>query len=74
MEEKKYLRLKDVPLYVKDKTGVEICRATVYNWATNGRIAYDGSKVVLQTERKTPIRVTTEAWVDSFLQEFQSVN
>lgn len=72
-EKKKYLRLKDVVLYVQAKTGVEICRATVYNWTTTGRITYDGRRVVLRTERKTPIRTTTEQWVDNFLQEFQGV-
>ncbi len=73
-EEKKFLRLKDVPLYIKDKTGVDVCRATVYNWATHGRIAYDGRRIILQVERRIPVRTTTEQWVDNFLQEFQSVD
>lgn len=72
-ERKKYLRLKDVGLYIKERTGLDVCRATVYNWTTKGRIAYDGRRIILQTVCKLPVRVTTEEWVEDFLQEFQSV-
>jgi len=65
------LRLKDVGAYIKEKIGVNICRATIYNWTTNGRIAYDGRRVLLRTAAKCPIRTTTEEWVDEFLKEFQ---
>lgn len=73
-EEKKPLRLKDVPAYIKHKIGIDICRATIYNWITHGRIAYDGRRVVLRTTRKTLVYTTTEQWVDDFLQEFQEVS
>lgn len=72
-EQENYLRLKDVAAYVYERTGLRVARATVYNWVTKGRVAYDGRKIVLKTKCSCPVRITTEKWIDEFMQEFQSV-
>jgi hypothetical protein len=72
--EPKWLRIRDIPLYVEAKTGVKIARATAYNWTTKGRITYDGDRKVLQTKMRSTLKLTTEQWIDDFLQEFQDVS
>lgn len=73
-EKKKYLRLKDVGDYIYERVGVRFCKATIYNWMNNGRVNYSGKKVKLRTEKRASVNVTTEEWVDEFMEEFQSVD
>jgi len=68
---KKWLRLSDVPTYIYDVVGVKVSRASVYNWTKNGRIAYDGRKIVLRMQIRGVQKFTQEEWVDKFIQEFQ---
>lgn len=73
MSKKNELRIKDVPLYVKEKTGVTVSRATAYNWVTSGRITYDGERKLLKLISKFPVRLTTEELVDDFIKDLQEV-
>jgi predicted DNA-binding transcriptional regulator AlpA len=71
METMKWLRLRDVHLYVQEKTGMDVSRATVYNWVKQGRLAYDGKRVKLKTRKGVAYCVTCERWVDEFIRDFQ---
>lgn len=60
------MKLADVPAYVKEKTGVDRSRQTVYNWAKEG-VTVAGQKFKLETETKLGQLFTRSEWVDAFL-------
>lgn len=61
------IKLEDIPPIIREMTGVDRCRATVYNWAKKGRAAYDGTTVKLTTSKRLGALYTTRAWLDIFI-------
>jgi len=61
------IKLNDVPKVLLELTGVFRCRATVYNWARNGRPDYTGKKVKLKTCKRVGSLYTSQDWLIEFL-------
>lgn len=55
--------------YLQEQTGIRLCRATMYNWATKG-ITRHGQKYVMQTVKVKGQLHTTVEWCDNFVAVF----
>lgn len=71
---RKWLRFADVPNYVLNKTGLIFSLGTVRQWADprGGRMSYSGEKKILKAVKHFGVWVTTEEWVDTFIQEINN--
>lgn len=63
------MKLDDIPKLILELAGVTVCRATVYNWAKNGRQNYVGEKIKLKTTRRLRRYYSTKQWVLDFIKE-----
>ncbi len=63
------IKLDDIPPIIYELTGVNRCRATIYNWAKKGRHAYDGTMLKLTTSKRLGRLYTTRAWVEIFIRK-----
>jgi len=71
---RKWLRLKDVPNYIYAKTGLMFNVATVRKWADprSGKMSYSMERKILKAVKQFGIWVTTEEWVDIFIEEINN--
>lgn len=63
------IKIDEIPKLILEFTGVTICRATAYNWATKGRSNYVGGKTILKTTRRLGHYYSTKQWVLDFIRE-----
>ncbi len=64
----KLIKLVGVPERVKELTGINISRQTVYNWASKGR-KMGGECFRLKVRLHVGQLFTTEKWIRNFLTE-----
>jgi len=64
-----YVVLSDVVQMTYEICGLEITRATVYNWAKTGVLDSCGLRAKLKVKKVANKKVTTETWLREFLYE-----
>jgi len=64
-----YVILSKVVNLTYEICGLQITRATVYNWAKTGVLDSCGLRVYLETKKIANKLVTTEEWLRKFLYE-----
>jgi hypothetical protein len=65
----KWLQLKDIPGYIQKQTSLEFSSDMVYYWITKGRKSESGRTVLLKATKKLGTWLTTEEWVNIFIEE-----
>lgn len=66
------LKMRDVPAYIKAKTGVVRGGWCIYNWAKKGKRSYSNKLLKLRTEEILGQMFTRKSWVDEFLTELDT--
>jgi hypothetical protein len=65
------LKIKDVPRYIKQTTGVDKGVWVIYHWIRKGRRTYSNRLLKLKTERVCGQIFTRQSWVNDFLRELE---
>lgn len=65
----RWLQLKEIPDYIKKRTSLEFELGTVRLWITKGRKSDSGQIVLLKATKKLGTWLTTDEWIDTFIQE-----
>lgn len=65
----KMLRVRDIPAWVLEHTGVTRFRHAVYHWIRVGRGTYDGRKIKLPVVEKMGVILVRESDLIQFLKE-----
>lgn len=67
---KTWLRVRDIgALYFKKTKDTMPCCQTVRNWMRFGKVTYAGNHIKLESVRRHNVLLTTEAWLDLFIEE-----
>jgi hypothetical protein len=65
----RWLQLKEVPVYIKKRTSLEFGIAIIRQWITKGRKSDSGRTILLKATKRLGTWLTTEEYVDKFIEE-----
>lgn len=65
----KWLQLKEVPAYIKKRTSLDFNVDSVRSWITKGRKSDSGQTILLKATKRLGSWLTTEEWVNIFIEE-----
>jgi hypothetical protein len=65
----RWLQVKDVPAYIEKQIGLYFSEASIYYWITKGRKSESGQTILLKATKKLGTWLTTEKWVDKFIED-----
>jgi len=65
------LKIKDVPNYLRSRTGISREVWIIYHWIRVGKRSYSNRPTKLRTERICGQVFTRKSWVDKFVKELE---